>query len=465
MRTRALLRSSAALWTAPVWVGIVVFYFFHALHLTRPYAEVVEGPLWAPQQVHIALLYFYAFAYAITLGLATWDGGRLKRDRVWDLAPGRSRYRVAAVALAPSIVAGWLILLLPVVMRLVETRLVPTPASLLPLLMGMGIVCAYAIVGCALGHITPRLIAAPFSAVAAFYAIAKTSAYSDPVWPRHVSGQLDTSAAFGEYFSVPTVLVPFLFAAAPAAAVAAWWTGAGRRPWRVGAPVAALAVMAVCVHTASGWSVAEGPVTAGHAPARCTGSAPRVCMAEAGGAVEDLDAARREIATSLQRLKAAGVDVTPPATVADSLLYERDRPPSTRSTWWLPLTAEADRPDGDLTGLRYAVLLHSVSFPCAFPTTLRPDVSADWIVNHDAAVLWAAYEVDAEEPYLAWRRAEYGQIANGGAVLAKVRERAAKGRALPTAAQRAAWFEQEKAKACHLAPAPAPAPAPSAGGS
>lgn len=437
-------------------MGIVVFYFFHALHLTRPYAELVDGPLWAPQQVHVALLYFYAFSYAIACGLAAWDGGRLKRDRVWELAPGRSRYRVAAVALAPSVAAGWLILLLPVAMRLVETRLVPTPASLLPLAMGMGIVCAYAVVGCALGHIAPPLIAAPLSAVAVFYAVAKTGAYSDPVWPRHVSGQLDTSAAFGEQFSASAVLVPFLFAAAPALAVAAWWAGDGRRPWRTAAPPAALAVMALCVRIASDWPVAGAPVTAGHAPARCTGSAPRVCMAKTGGAVEDLDTVGREIATSLRRLEAAGVDVTVPTTVTDSLLYEREltRPPSTGATWWLPLTAEADRPDGDLAGIRHAVLLHSVSFPCAFPTALVPGASADWIVNHDAAVLWAAYEVGAQKPYLAWRTAEYGQLANGGEVLAKVRERAAKGRALPTAGQRTAWFEQEQAKACRLVPEP-----------
>ncbi|MFB7364551.1 hypothetical protein [Streptomyces hydrogenans] len=454
MRTRALLRSSAALWTAPVWIGIVVFYFFHALHLTRPYADLVEGPLWAPQQVHISLMYFYAFAYAITLGLATWDGGRLRQDRVWDLAPGRSRYRVAALALAPAVTAGWSILLLPVVMRLVETQLVPTPAALSPLFMGMGIVCAYAILGCALGHVAPRLVAAPLSTVAAFYAVAKTSSYSDPVWPRHVSGQLDTSAAFGEQFAASTVLVPLLFAAAPALAIAAWWAGGDRRLWRTGASAAALAVMVVCVRTASGWPAADAPVTAGHAPARCSGSAPRVCMAETGGAVEDLEAVRNEVVSSLNRLETAGVDFSPPTTVTDSLLYEREltRPRSSRSTWWLPLTAEADRPDGDMAGIRHAVLLHSVSFPCVFPTTLAPGASADWIVNHDAAVLWAAYEVGAQRPYLAWRRAEYGQIANREEVLAKVQERAAKGRALPTSAQRAAWFEQEKAKACGLVP-------------
>ncbi|MFB7356681.1 hypothetical protein [Streptomyces gardneri] len=457
MKFRALLRSSAALWTVPVWGGIVAFYFFYALHLQDPYEEVIAGPLWAAQQVALALDYFYAFAYAITLGLATWEGGRLKADRVWDLAPSRARWRVAGQTLAPAVGAGWAILLLPVVMRLIETRLLPTPAAVLPLVMGMGIVCAYAVVGCVLGHLAPRVIAAPVSAVAAFYVIAKTSAYSDPVWPRHVSGQLSTSIAFGEHYSAPTVLVPFLVAAAVAAAVAAWWSRGPRRlPLRVLATAVALGTVVVSARTVSGWGVVDGPVSAGHAPARCVGAAPRVCMAEAGGAIERLDDVRAEVTGSLEKLRAAGVDVTAPSTVTDGLLYERTRtrPRSTASTWWLPLTAQAEAsgPDGRMAGVRYAVLLGSVTFPCSFPATITAGTSHAWIINRDAAVLWAAYAIDAQDPYLRWRADEYEQFANGPEVLAKVRERAEEGRSLPTAAQRTAWFEQEQAKACRQMP-------------
>ncbi|MEU7122915.1 hypothetical protein [Streptomyces zaomyceticus] len=457
MKFRALLRSSAALWTVPVWGGIVAFYFFYALHLQDSYEEVITGPLWAGQQVALALDYFYAFAYSITLGLATWEGGRLKRDRVWDLAPSRPRWRVAGQALAPAVGAGWAILLLPVVMRLVETRLLPTPASLFPLGMGMGIVCAYAVVGCVLGHVAPRVIAAPVGAAAAFYVIAKTSAYSDPIWPRHVSGQLSTSIAFGEYYSAATVLVPLLVAATVAAAVAAWWSRGPRRvPLRILATTVALGTVVAGARTASGWGVVDGPVSAGHAPARCVGTAPRVCMAEAGGAIERLDEVRAEVTVSLEKLRAAGVDLTMPSTVTDGLLYERSRirPRSTTSTWWLPLTAQAEAagPESRIAGIRYAVLLSSVTFPCSFPTTVTSDSPTAWIVNRDAALLWAAYVVDAQDPYLRWRADEYAQFANGPEVLAKVRERAEKGRTLPTAAQRTAWFEQEKAKACRQMP-------------
>lgn len=456
LKLRALLRSSAALWTAPVWGGIVAFYFFYALHFEDSYEEVTGGPLWAAQQVAIALNYFYAFAYGITLGLATWEGGRLKQDRVWDLAPSRARWRVAGQALAPAVGAGWATLLLPVLMRLVETRLLPTPAAVLPLVMGMGIVCAYAVVGSVLGHIAPRAIAAPVGAAATYYMINKSSAYSDPLWPRHLSGQLDTSVAFGEHYSPATVLLPFLVAAAVAAAVAAWWSRGPRRlPLRLLATAAALATLVLSARTASGWGIADGPVSAGHAPVRCAGEAPRVCMAETGGAVERLDDVRSEVVESLEKLEVAGVDVTVPSTVTDGQLYRPStRPRSTTSTWWLPLTAQAEAAgaDGRIAGIRYAVLLNSVTFSCSFPTTITSDAPTAWIINRDAALLWAAYVVDAQDPYLRWRTDEYAQFANGPEVLAKVRERAEKGRALPTAAQRTAWFEQEKAKACRQMP-------------
>ncbi|PZT69037.1 hypothetical protein DN402_17115 [Streptomyces sp. SW4] len=440
------------MWTAPVWVGIVLFYFFHALHLEDPYEEVVSGPLWAPQQVEQSLFYFYAFAYAITCGLAVWEGGRLRRDGVCDLAPGRSRYRVAAHTLAPVVGAGWLVLVLPVVMRLVETRLVPTPQALMPLLMGMGLVVAWAVLGCALGHLTPRLITAPLSAVFVYYLITKTGQV-EPVWLRHVSGASDTSLDFGEQYRPLTLLVPFLFTGTVAAAVAVWWlpvSRAARRGIGAGTAVAAVLVMVLCADTASGWGYGDGPVSAGHASARCAGTAPRVCVAESGGAEEQLGRVRSEIVRSLATLRQAGVRVTVPTTVSDSLLTGRHKKPSTRSQWWLPLSQQAGKNGPGMAGVRYGVLLTSVRFPCTFPPSVQPGQPVDWIVNHDAAMLWAATLVDADEPYLSRRRGEYvGSFQNAREVLEKVQERADDAARL-TPKQQSAWFQDEQRRACRL---------------
>ncbi|UFQ15422.1 MULTISPECIES: hypothetical protein [Streptomyces] len=453
MNLRTRLRTTPAVWTAPIWLGIVAFYYFHALHLEDSYEEVIAGPLWAPEQVQLALSYFYVFAYAITIGLAVWEGGRLKRDGVWQLAPGRSRYRVAAHTLLPVIGAGWLVLALPVVMRLIETRLMPTPAALAPLFMAMGIVCAYAVLGCALGQLAPRVISAPLSAVAVFYVIAETVKMDDPVWPRHSSGQLDTDLAFGEEYGAATLLVPLLFIVALAAAVGTWWIRSTRgRQWAIrgAAGAAAVAVMASCVDVASGWAIADGPVSSGHAAARCTGSAPRVCMAETGGAVGKLGQVRAEIVESVTRLRAAGVAVRMPGTVSDSLLNGRDRKRSSDTTWWLPLSRQAGELGGGMTAIRYAVLRTGVTFPCAFPVSYESAPSADYVVNHDAAMLWAASVINVDRAYLAWRRGEYGGVfENPRQVLEKVKERAGNALKLP-AEQQTAWFHEEQEKACRL---------------
>ncbi|MEV0239451.1 hypothetical protein AB0I06_05855 [Streptomyces sp. NPDC050674] len=434
-------------------MGIVVFYFFHALHLEDPYEEVIAGPLWAPQQVTQSLFYFYAFAYAVTCGLCVWEGGRLKRDGVWTLAPGRSRFRVAADTLAPAVCAGWLVLGLPVVMRLIETRLIPTPQALAPLLLGMGLVVAWAVIGCALGQFTPRLISAPLSAVLVYYLITQTGQV-DPVWLRHVSGAPDTSLDFGEQYRALTLLVPFLFTGAVASAVAVWWLPA-RRAVRHGtravAGVAAAVVMVLCAHTASGWGYGNGPISAGHAPGLCTGSAPRVCVAATGGAQDRLDEVHGEISRSITALREAGVNVAVPRTVSDSLLTGRHKKRSTQTEWWLPLSHQAGDNGPGMSGVRYGVLLTAVRFPCSFPQSFEADQPVDWVVNHDAAMLWAALVIKADDPYLAWRRGEYGgTFKNADQVLAKVEQRAHNARRLP-ADQQGAWFHREQQKACRHA--------------
>ncbi|MFG2606704.1 hypothetical protein ACGFT2_24600 [Streptomyces sp. NPDC048514] len=451
MNLRARLRTSSAVWTSPLWVGIVVFYFFYVLHLREPYEAVVSGPLWAPEQVERALFYFYPFAYAVTCALAVWEGGRLRHDGVWGLAPGRSRFRVAAHTLAPVIGAGWLVLGLPVGMRLVETGLLPTLPALSPLLLGMGLVVAWAVIGCGLGHITPRLISAPLSAVAVFFLIIKTGQV-EPVWLRHVSGSPDTSPDFGEQYRAVTLIVPFLFTGCVAVAVAAWWLPAARMlKWTLRATTVAAVpvVMALCAQAASGWGYGDGPVSSGHAPARCAGSAPRVCMARTGGSVDQLPRVRSEVVSTLTALRRAGVRVAVPETVSDRVLTGRRQELSNAQVWWLPLSeAMAEHSIGPV-GVRYGVLVTSVRFPCAFPSSFKPGQS-DWVVNHDAALLWAATVVDADKPYQAWLRNRYAtSFQNAAQVLAKVDQRVSDARKL-TPKEQTDWFDREQAKACGL---------------
>lgn len=264
-------------------------------------------------------------------------------------------------------------------------------------------------------------------------------------------GQISTGLAFGDEYGAATVLLPVVFAGVAAAAIAVGWIRF-RRPGaaRLISAAVALGVMAACIQTVNAWHIGDGPVTSGHAPARCLGTAPRVCMAQTGGAVENLLAVRQQVVDSIEKLQAAGVAVRTPAQVDDSLLRERAHPQSTVGHWWLPLSTHSNSNETSMTGVRYAVLLNAVRFPCRFPASFEVGKSADWIVNRDASMLWAAYVLDADRPYMKWRKSEYGALGNPQQVLAAVEKRAAAGRKLPDVTAQSKWFHNEQDKACRL---------------
>ncbi|MFF6999720.1 hypothetical protein ACFY93_32950, partial [Streptomyces sp. NPDC008313] len=194
------------------------------------------------------------------------------------------------------------------------------------------------------------------------------------------------------------------------------------------------------------------PSTGGHSHAEPGGQRPRCRTAKkiTGGAVDRLRSVRKQVVTSIKALQNRGVDVATPVTVTDALLDERHPARSSPTTWHLPLSRQAGSLGGGVINIRYAVVLTAVKFPCDFPTSIKPSHSADWIVNRDAAMLWAAKTVKAEKPYVAWRKSEYaGLFENSAEVLDKVQERADRGYALPPAEQ-SRWFHREQAKACSL---------------
>ncbi|MFF7737403.1 hypothetical protein [Streptomyces sp. NPDC007984] len=169
------------------------------------------------------------------------------------------------------------------------------------------------------------------------------------------------------------------------------------------------------------------------------------------GAQHRLDEVHDEVAQSITALRKAGVQVTVPRTVSDSLLTGRHKKRSTRSEWWLPLSQQAGANGPGMVGVRYGVLLTAVRFPCSFPQSFEAGQPVDWVVNHDAATLWAALVIDVDGPYLAWRRGEYnGTFQNADEVLAKVEQRARDARRLP-AHRQGAWFNAEQQKACRNA--------------
>ncbi|MFF9074335.1 hypothetical protein ACF1A9_18830 [Streptomyces sp. NPDC014872] len=451
MRLRTRLLSSGALWTAPLWLGIVLFYYAWGLHtvtgtFTRPRAELH----WSASVVLEATDYFYAFAYALAAALGAWEAGRLTNDGVWNLAPSRSRYRVAAGALTPVVVAMSLMLIVPTACALIEFGLAPDPRALLPVAVGVVVICSFAVIGFAVGLHVPRAIAAPLLAAGGWYLVAFTVTYAEPSWPGNILTQR-WYADYGAYLSGKALLVPVLFCGSIAGAIAVWWIRTPpplvRHLLRSTAAAVAVLLSTLSAATANAWSIAP-PTTGGHAPETCIGRAPRVCMAAYAGAADHLPQVRSGLVSTVTRLQKAGVRVTMPEKIRDT-----EGQPGRHSTvreWWLPLTRQVDRNRGSMVYVRYSAAMMTVRFPCTLPSSFSEAKEPAYVVNADAAKLWVARKAGVDEPFLKWRRSQYQELANGDEVLAKVKERAAGVQAL-TSADQIVWYDRERAKACRLA--------------
>lgn len=432
MRPLARWRTSGALWLAPVCLAIVLLYFKN-MHEDPGYTDLLDGPRWAPSVVARALDAYYWFAYAVAAALGAWEAGRLKKDQVWLLAPARSRYRVAAESLLPGVLVGWVMLLLPVIMALVEAETWPT-LNALPLLgMGLFLVCAHTTIGFAVGQWVHRAISAPLLGAAVLYLVGWSASDGERLWPRHISGQYTEGLLFGELVPLTSLWPHLLFAGSLAALGALAWIPLATRGARVAlrstACGAALAVMAACIAHVHSWG-AVSPLSANNAPLDCTGSHPRVCVPKAVQA--DVVGLRRDVTGTVKALRDAGLAARMPDTVNDTLAAGRSSQGSTNREWWLPMS-KAAHPET----VRLSVVLKSIRFPCS-----RVDQ-----VNSRSATLWAATVADADKRYLAWQRQELQQFQNPDEVMAVMKRRVSKARTLTPEGQ-AAWYKRELAKSC-----------------
>ncbi|MER5771140.1 hypothetical protein [Streptomyces sp. NPDC001985] len=436
MKPLTRLRSSAAVWIAPVCLGIVIFYFFSAVRADAAYADMVAGPKWAPTVVEESISYFYMFAYPVAAGLGAWEAGRLKRDGVWALAPARSRHVIAVHTLLPGVITGWLMLLLPTLLGLVDIGVVPSLAALNPLLMAMALVVAHTVIGFAAGSWVNRVISAPALTLGLFYLVG-WSATNEPAWQRHLSGKVAGGVMAGESLPWSTLAPPVLFAGSVAAALALAWIPV-RVPWRravlwTTAALGAVAVMAGSLSTVRGWNPYFAPRAAGQVPVSCAGEAPRVCIPTGTGT--DPAEVRKEIRDAFRRLERAGVETRMPHTIHDASGGGRVKRETTRLTWRMAVVEQWRRGGGPL--LRMSVALQEVRFPCR---------STDQ-VNSRSARLWATTVAGAGEPYLDWQRQELRQFENPDEIMRVMKGRVEEARKLP-ADRQAAWYERELARAC-----------------
>ncbi|CAL9570405.1 hypothetical protein SUDANB145_04812 [Streptomyces sp. enrichment culture] len=374
MRLLTVLRTSSALWAAPVALALPVFYFF----VGRSDLESYYG--YAPTIVSNVLMPDYSFAYAVASGLSAWEGGRIVTAHVWSSAAARSRYRIAWDVLAPVVVLSWLMLLAPVTLGLGFAGSVPSFASLRPLALAFLICAAHAVIGFGVGLRVPRHVAVPMLLVVVWVLTAFSVTY-DEMWPRHLSGRFPTSLAFGEVATVSSLVPHILLTGGIAVAVALLWTRRGTlafRAWLAGVVAVSGTVGAYAmVHD---WGH-DAPVLTGQAPMTCVGTAPRLCMPTATG--QNIRAVREEAVSVIAELRAAGVEPVP-VLIVDTLQPDRTAQAPDSKTVHIPLTEAAK------TGtIRFRVLNGTIRFPCS-----RPDA-----VDAYAVYLWAAEVTGQKDAY------------------------------------------------------------------
>ncbi|MFE7133744.1 hypothetical protein ACFVIM_23100 [Streptomyces sp. NPDC057638] len=365
MTFRTLLRVSAAVRVLPFAVALVLFY-----HHANAYTD--DGLGHAPTVVSEALGSIYGYAYAIAAGLGAWESGRLRQDGLWGLGPGRSRFTIAAAALAPGVALTWLMLLLPVALALADDGTAPTAGSLPPLLMALVLCAAHASIGFGVGLRFQRLVAAPVLCVAVLVLVAFSWSV-EPMWLRHLFGQYPTTLVFGERASLLSLLPHLLVAGG--VAVGGWLLWLPLRPAVVRGALA-LAVAGGAV--AGAWGTARGwdynpPLVVGAAPERCTGGTPRVCMPTA--TAHRLASVRADLVSVLADFRAAGVAYAP-GLVTDTLNDGRYTPRSTAARWRLPLSTLAERPHA-----RYRLALASVRFSCPHPDPAARRAVQAWVAR------------------------------------------------------------------------------------
>ncbi|WP_155057015.1 hypothetical protein [Streptomyces blattellae] len=290
---------------------------------------------YAPTLVQQPIELMYAVTYAVVSAAAAWQGARLKEAGVWQAAPFRPAWQIIALALVPVVALGWLMFITPVVMAFVQIPTWPTLDSLPPLLLGMALCCAHALIGFSIGRWIRPIIAAPTLMCLVFVIVAFPHSMNPP-WLRHIMGEYSAQLGFGETATFVSMVAQLLPTGGVAVAVALIWIGRWHIAVRAGLGTAlALASVTGAYAITANWNF-NPSLNAGQVTVVCSGKAPEVCMPEQAG--DDLAVVSAEVRTTYAQLKTYGVVKDVPDTVRDSIIYGRFEPKPSTTTAYIPLS-------------------------------------------------------------------------------------------------------------------------------
>ena len=369
MRLATLIRTSPAVWAAPVSIGLPLLYY-----LGGPGRPPADNYGYAPTITSYPLMYTYPFAYAVASALGVWVSGTLRQARVWEMNHTRSRYRIAAHSLAPVVGLAWLTLVIPPALALARAGVPPTWDSVSPLVVGMIVSVAHAVIGFAVGLRVSRIVAAPVMAVGTWIAVAFTVTVDAP-WVRHVSGQHYELLEFGEAPVFSGLWPHVAFTGSVALAIALLWSPARRRT------IVCLTAAVVAVGGTVGTYEAvknngyNPPLKNYAAAMTCSRAENKVNVCMPSVTSGDLTAATQAVDDVLRDFRRAGLPRTP-EKVVDTLPEGRFSTAPTASTWRVPLTLAAEHSD-----LRFAVALAATRMNCSRPDPFLRRVVIAWTAH------------------------------------------------------------------------------------
>ncbi|MGH3349209.1 MAG: hypothetical protein ACRDPS_00980, partial [Nocardioides sp.] len=366
MRFRALLRSSAALPLFPVALAAAALYYMVSGHPQVLYYPIAT----APMLVAAPIASIYPVAYGVAAATAAWQGARIRSDGVWLVAPLRNRLEIIATSLGPVVAIVWLMFLLPVAEAFVERPTMPTLDSLPPLLLGLALSIAWALIGFTIGHRVNPIIATPVLACSVFYLVAVTVA-KDPYALRHMSGYYLDGPGFGESATIESMVAHVLPTGSLAVGVALLWT---RLPRLIALATGGAVIIA---STFASYSIVKDwdynpSLHTGDVALTCTGARPRVCLPEQAGA--DLQKIQQMAHSVYTVLKKYGVTTTVPDTVTEQSIYGRFQPPPEQGTRYAFLL-QGDK-NGSVAG---PLLVEEVRFGCDADDHLAYRVVQMWL--------------------------------------------------------------------------------------
>ncbi|MGQ4726982.1 DUF7224 domain-containing protein [Streptomyces sp. Ju416(a)] len=423
MRLFTSLRTHPAVLATP-FIGAFFCYVF--LTSTRRIEQLIDLP-WAAQAASYAAHAPVPMAAAAAAGLTAVEATRLKALGAWQLGSVRPTWRIAlqpvltTVACLSTLTAGvmagglWVVGVLPDLYALQLLAIVVV------------LITAHAVIGFVVGRHLHALYSAPLVAVVAFVGITFPLG-TDNYWAHHVTGAIDW-VGFGEAYS-PAMTVAAILPTVGLALACVALAAVRRDPVRYVALSLVLAVGGLlgAYGITADWR-SMPPTAKGLAPVVCEGTAPEVCLPEAGA--DHIGEVQAELRRMTDRLEDRGIVARKPERITDISVADVRRIDTDGAGWTLALA-----PGTKDQVLRENIAISVVGMPCEEP---------DWNVLH-FNTLWAARTIGVENHYMSWLSRETQKFSQGQTKEQLLSETASVAE-LPLPEQKK-WYDRKLTSAC-----------------